>query len=581
MSDEAQVGIGIVAHDQTDPGAKSAEKRLSQVAKAGAKNSRRLSDEIRRNNRQAANDDEATINRRKRSLFSYAKAAHQAFSQMEQSAARTLGTRSVSGGLGGILSQGGNALGIFRSAMTGAATEAGGFELALGGVAGGVGMVAGALLAGTIASQKFGASWADNTAKISRFAKIWGVNAQTLQAFEAGAQRSGAEKGAGSQAIAGIEQSLNGALYGSNPGGYDVMRRLGLAIPRKKDGSLDLNEDFLGRLSDAISKRNPEGQRQIANQLGIPLEVLPLLNRGGKALKADLAQVKQYGNVQSDAALKDAERNNEKFQTLGQIKDRGIGILGHKAATMTEGILDKEIAAAQIFSDAVGGNFKPAMGVLKQASETFSQAVDTFMMTSNPLLYAAIKGGQGVFHAGTAPGGVLSRTWAQAQKMGGSLFERIEHLGEGSRQNQVSSKGAIGVAQLLPGTAQQVARENNIPWDEKRFRSDAAYNRKLGQLYADQLFQRYNGNEVLTAAGYNAGPARVDKWRQRFGDPNKGEISNEEFARRIPFKETRNYVGRVADPSKVHVTVEMKGAPPGTKVTARSNGGAVSTAMAN
>ncbi|WCT78672.1 transglycosylase SLT domain-containing protein [Novosphingobium humi] len=581
MSDEAKIGVAIEAENRTDPGSKAAEKRLSQVTKNAAKQSKRLSDEIRRNNRQAANDDEAIVNRRKRSLFSYAKAAHQAFSQMEQSAARTLGTRSVSGGLGGILSQGGNALGIFRSAMTGAATEAGGFELALGGVAGGVGMVAGALVAGTIASQKFGASWADNTAKISRFAKIWGVNAQTLQAFEAGAQRSGAEKGAGSQAIAGIEQSLNGALYGSNPGGYDVMRRLGLAIPRKKDGSLDLNEKFLGRLADAISKRNPEGQRRIANELGIPLEVLPFLTQGGKALQADLAKSQRFSNVQSAASLADAERIQSKNATLGQVVDRNKSVLGHKAATMTEGVLDKEIAAAQIFSDAVGGNFKSSIGILKQAGETFSQAVDTFMLTSNPLLYAAIKGTQGAVHSGTAAGGVLSRTWNQAQKLGSSLYERIEHLGENSRQDQVSSKGAVGVAQIMPSTAQQVARENNIPWDEKRFRNDAAYNRRLGKLYADQLFKRYNGNEVLTVAAYNAGPGRVEAWRHRFGDPNKGQISNEDFAGSIPFKETRNYVGRVADPSKVHVTVEMKGAPPGTKVTARSTGGAVSTAMAN
>lgn len=579
MSDEAKIGVAIEAENRTDPGSKAAEKRLSQVGKNAAKASKRLSDEIRRNNRQAANDDEATVNRRKRSLFSYAKAAHQAFSQMEQSAARTLGTRSVSGGIGGILTQGGNALGIFRSAMTGAATEAGGFELALGGVAGGVGVVAGALLAGTIASQKFGASWADNTAKISRFAKIWGVNAQTLQAFEAGAQRSGAEKGAGSQAIAGIEQSLNGALYGSNPGGYDVMRRLGMAIPRKKDGSLDLNEKFLGQLADALSKRNPEGQRRIANELGIPLEVLPFLSQGGKALQSDLAQSRRYSDVQSAGSLADAERIQSKNATLGQVVDRNKSALGHKAATMTEGVLDKEVTAAQIFSDAVGGNFKPAVGVLKQASETFSQAVDSFMMTSNPLLWAAMKGGQGLVNSATKPGGIVHAVGNLITT--GSFSDRIEKNGERSRQDQVSAKGAVGVMQMLPSTAQQVASKNNIPWDENRFRTDASYNRMLGKKYADQLFLRYHQSEHLAAAAYNAGPGNVDKWIHKFGDPAKGQISPEEFSRRIPFKETRDYVGRVANPTKVDLTVKLEGAPPGTRVTARSTGGAVSTAMSN
>jgi hypothetical protein len=401
-----------------------------------------------------------------------------------------------------------------------------------------------------VAAQKFGAAWAENTAKVSRFAKIYGVGGEALQAFDAAAARNGAAKGSGMQGIAGLEESLNGAMYG-DAGKQEILARLGIKVKRKKDGSVDLNEDTMASIADAISKRNSYGQRQIAGQLGLPLDLLPLLSQGGAALRAQMAGSKRFSNVQDAKALADAERVDNKNATLGQSADRSIAEAGHVSATSTEGILDREIAASHAFSDAIDGNFKSSIGV----SKMFSDAVDTITSPSK---------------------------WFGSSN-GKAMADRIELNGERSRQNQVSPKGAVGVMQMLPSTAQQVAASSGIPWDEKRFRTDADYNRKLGKLYTDQLFARYHGNEVLTAAAYNAGPGRVDKWIGALGDPRKGEISSGDFAHRIPFKETRDYVGRVAnpEPQKLDVTVHLPNAPTGSKATVRHGRGAVSHAMAN
>lgn len=123
------------------------------------------------------------------------------------------------------------------------------------------------------------------------------------------------------------------------------------------------------------------------------------------------------------------------------------------------------------------------------------------------------------------------------------LWTRQEQQESGGRQDAVSPVGAFGVAQLMPATAAQMAREMGVP--AEALRTDENLNRQAGQRYMDQQLQRYGGNEVLALAAYNAGPGRVDEWIQRFGDPRTGEITTEEFAAAIPFAETRNYVRNI------------------------------------
>lgn len=140
-----------------------------------------------------------------------------------------------------------------------------------------------------------------------------------------------------------------------------------------------------------------------------------------------------------------------------------------------------------------------------------------------------------------------------AQSDQDTVFTTMTHLESGGRQTDkngaplTSSKGATGVAQLMPDTARSVAQSSGLGWDEERFKHDSAYNRALGSAYYDQLCQKYSGNLTLACAAYNAGPGRVDQRLKDIGDPRNGAITDQQFAQNIPFKETRDYVSRTGE----------------------------------
>jgi soluble lytic murein transglycosylase len=111
----------------------------------------------------------------------------------------------------------------------------------------------------------------------------------------------------------------------------------------------------------------------------------------------------------------------------------------------------------------------------------------------------------------------------------------------------VSPAGAKGLMQLMPRTAEQVARIIGTDYDERSLTADPEYNARLGTAYLRQMLDRYRGSLILTAAAYNAGPGRVDQWLQTYGDPRGPAVDAITWIESIPFEETRNYVMRVLE----------------------------------
>lgn len=110
-----------------------------------------------------------------------------------------------------------------------------------------------------------------------------------------------------------------------------------------------------------------------------------------------------------------------------------------------------------------------------------------------------------------------------------------------------SPVGALGLMQLMPGTAEEVAREMGLPYSRARLTADWEYNARLGARYLAGLEARFGPSPVMIAAGYNAGPGRPRTWMTERGDPRAGEVDVVDWIEHIPFAETRNYVMRVTE----------------------------------
>lgn len=110
-----------------------------------------------------------------------------------------------------------------------------------------------------------------------------------------------------------------------------------------------------------------------------------------------------------------------------------------------------------------------------------------------------------------------------------------------------SAVGALGLMQLMPGTAEEVAGELGLPYSRGRLTSDWDYNATLGARYLANLQDRFGHSPVYIAAGYNAGPSRPAQWITERGDPRLGQADVIDWIEAIPFAETRNYVQRVSE----------------------------------
>ena len=107
---------------------------------------------------------------------------------------------------------------------------------------------------------------------------------------------------------------------------------------------------------------------------------------------------------------------------------------------------------------------------------------------------------------------------ASRQLLNRDLLEAVAWRESGFRQTAVSPKGAVGVMQIMPGTAQAMGVD----------RYDLHQNIEGGAAYLRQMLSRYGGNLNLALAAYNAGPGAVDRYG---GVP--------------PFRETQAYVGAI------------------------------------
>lgn len=131
----------------------------------------------------------------------------------------------------------------------------------------------------------------------------------------------------------------------------------------------------------------------------------------------------------------------------------------------------------------------------------------------------------------------------------------------------VSPAGALGLMQVMPGTARDTARDLGLTYSQARLLDDPAHNAVIGATFLAGLLERYDGNPVLVSAAYNAGPGRANEWIERFGDPREAEDVTY-WIEAIPFTETRNYIMRVTESLAIY-EAQLAGELPGAGLSER------------
>ncbi|MDU4960740.1 MAG: lytic transglycosylase domain-containing protein [Sporomusaceae bacterium] len=103
-----------------------------------------------------------------------------------------------------------------------------------------------------------------------------------------------------------------------------------------------------------------------------------------------------------------------------------------------------------------------------------------------------------------------------------------------------SPRGAFGLMQMMPETARWVAKESDEADFSLERLAEPEVSIRMGTWYLANLNREFKGNPVLLLAAYNGGQGNVKEWIQRYGWDRQFSDTAQ-----IPFKETREYVGRV------------------------------------
>ncbi len=114
-----------------------------------------------------------------------------------------------------------------------------------------------------------------------------------------------------------------------------------------------------------------------------------------------------------------------------------------------------------------------------------------------------------------------------------------------------SHANARGLMQLIPSTARAVAGHMGVPYSESRL-YEAEYNLQLGSYHLGELTNRFGGSYIMAAAGYNAGPSRMQTWVNDCGEPRGDGADALSFIECMPLRETRDYMMRVTENMRVY-----------------------------
>jgi soluble lytic murein transglycosylase-like protein len=184
--------------------------------------------------------------------------------------------------------------------------------------------------------------------------------------------------------------------------------------------------------------------------------------------------------------------------------------LGRALLAALLGGLSAKPAVAQIYS------WRDARGTLVLSDRPLDPSAVTYHVASASNVRVTRKAGTPV--APTIDLHIVEQ--AERHSLRADLVRAVIQVESAFNPLARSSKGAMGLMQLMPATAAEFGVRD--PWDPGQ-------NIRGGAAYLRHLLDRYEGNEELALAAYNAGPTAIDRYGQQVP----------------PYRETRQYVRRV------------------------------------
>lgn len=354
---------------------------------------------------------------------------------------------------------------------------------------------------------------------------------------------------------------MQAAQYLQHDKGKGFQSLKGRYALEKPDGSyFNLPEDYTNQLkskvTDAMETLGNDAQKEAFQKWSTPY----LTAFNGRAVAHEAEQYGQYQqsvsqgaistalndgalNWNNPQALSDAaSRINAHSYELGKLSGANSGMAIDMFAKKNTSALYKTAALAALdagnvsyahelitqHKDAMTGDDMIAVtGHLKREfdSQLSQQAAMDTIRQFAPNIYASDT--ERLFN--------ISVT---SQESGGNQF--------GADGKPLTSRaGAIGIAQIMPGTGPEAAKLAGVPWDENRFKNDPQYNKALGLAYFQKQIQTYNGDPAKALAAYNSGPGALDAAIGKAADalasgrmPANRDMPWLEY---LP-KETQNYV---------------------------------------
>ncbi|HQT86261.1 MULTISPECIES: transglycosylase SLT domain-containing protein [Acidiphilium] len=410
-----------------------------------------------------------------------------------------------------------DAFGAFRN-IGRLSAEMGGLGEVLAG-----GTVLGGLAAAAILTKR----WADQGMRLGNMSANIGITSGQLIRM----QRVGAMTGVSSEAVAGslthIGLSEFDAKYANDPKAVTAYRQLGIHVGTRS-GQIVSPVKVLEEVADKIKGFTPQGQIRAVENLGLSPDILPLLRMGGKGIELAAAKLKAQG-LTTDAYA----GSTKLYKDFWKLDNAAIE-LSNTMAKRVEPALDDAVRGLTWFVNFLNGG-----------SPVPPHPTATLPDVRNPALAMKNMGGPAAgARAAPLPPGIGAQVRAQAKLRGLDPAWMTALARQEGGTGKVSSAGAIGTMQLMPGTA---AMEGVNPYNQKQ-------NVVGGEGYFQQLLERYHGNYAVATAAYNAGPANPGvRWFAETGSMS-----------RLP-DQTKQYVANI---EAMHKRMSANALPPSVQAAA-------------